>query len=147
VPDFGTKVLGTTPGPIITVGPALPSPLVVPGAMIRDLRQSDDRVRTGQGFTNPRKKNFANRGRLEKDVCHRNATLLVLLCSSRLLSWIEHLHLPNLFVAGLVTDTWLEPRLKHWQRTGSLDESLIDEIAGWNTFTNLWCELYELSKL
>jgi hypothetical protein len=145
--DFGTIVLGTTLGPIITVGPALPSPLVVPRAMIRDPRQSDDRVRTGQGFTNPRKKDSANKCRLEKAMCYRNGTLLVLLHSSRLLSWIGHLHLPNLFVAGLVTDTWLEPRLKYWQRTGSLDESLIDETEGWNTFTNVWCELYELSKL
>ncbi|ETI25493.1 hypothetical protein G647_02266 [Cladophialophora carrionii CBS 160.54] len=65
-------------------------------------------------------------------LCYRNVLFIMLLHCNRLLSWIEHRHIPNLEGAGLVL------QIKHQRDAWGEDG---------RPYTDIWCEFLQLANV
>ncbi|EXJ53433.1 uncharacterized protein A1O5_13301 [Cladophialophora psammophila CBS 110553] len=124
------------PSPTTSDGLEFHPPLRAPREAIvaaRSIIRSD----VGNGFKNP--------GRL----CYRNATIVMLLHSNRLMSWIENRHIPNLTGAGLRVKTYSKPQIDALIGLKRGDNQIDDdtETSFLTDYTDVWCELFELSRV
>ncbi|KIX03458.1 uncharacterized protein Z518_07010 [Rhinocladiella mackenziei CBS 650.93] len=125
---------GRPPSPTESEGPEFNHPGGVPKEAIDAARKECRSIRP-QGF-----KNIAVvKGKRHKFVsCYRNAVLLMLFHSNRLMSWIQHRHIPNIEAAGLMVNT---------RRSRAHSEDGPEPASVAIPYTDVWCELYEVYKI
>ncbi|KIW10352.1 hypothetical protein PV08_11314 [Exophiala spinifera] len=81
----------------------------------------------------PEPRGFFNR---KNEVCYRNSAIVMLLSSSKLMSWIEHRYIPNLHAGGVVVDSVIA---KAVSKSGKKPKGVL--------YTDCWCELNILHGL
>ncbi|KAK4941251.1 hypothetical protein LTR10_018787 [Elasticomyces elasticus] len=85
---------------------------------------------------------------LQTDKCYRNALVVFLLSSGRLMSWIEHRYIPMLKAAGVTIKTKVGEVL---EKLDNLDKPGKDSKKSKKTdktaYTDVWCELKDLHSL
>jgi hypothetical protein len=82
----------------------------------------------------------------DNEKCYRNALVVLLLSSDRLMSWIEHRYVPNLQAAGVTIKTnvgEVRERLDNADKKSKKTKNSKDKSA----YTDVWCELHDLHSL
>ncbi|KAK5048576.1 hypothetical protein LTR84_005667 [Exophiala bonariae] len=100
-----------------------------------DLSASRRTRNTPLGFTNP------------GNMCYRNALLITLFHSDRILQWLEHRYLQALRATGLNLtkyQSWRQPKVSSWQRAEPWNSTAkrVSDVQ----YTDVFCELLYLSR-
>ncbi|EXJ86843.1 hypothetical protein A1O3_03797 [Capronia epimyces CBS 606.96] len=118
--------------PATSTGPDFDLPAQIPDEATTAARNSMRRTLAPRGFTNP-----------GDWVCYRNAVVVMLLSSKRILNWIQVRYIPRLIAAGVRIETQVEAKTV-------VDEDS-DEEAAENAegipYTDVWCELSKLADV
>lgn len=125
---------GNVQSPTTSEGPEFTFPENVPVEAIAAARQGRYTI-TPHGYHNT-----------DNDKCYRNALVVLLLSSDRLMSWIEHRYVPNLQAAGVTIKTnvgEVRERLDNADSKSKKTKNSKDKFS----YTDVWCELKELHSL
>ncbi|KAJ9610667.1 hypothetical protein H2200_005444 [Cladophialophora chaetospira] len=131
-PLIGKHAEGRTPSPTMSDGQEFEHcPQASPDAIF--LSGLDAPSGTSRGFEN------------EGPYCYRNAVLVLLFHSRKILSWLQHRYLPALEDAGLTVATYCGPRIRQVVEDDMEPLTAEEEERSTDAYTDVWCELYQLS--
>ncbi|KAI1628714.1 hypothetical protein EDD37DRAFT_17901 [Exophiala viscosa] len=124
----------TVPSPTSSEGPDFTPPKNISSSAIAAARQQEYRA-TPRGYLNT-----------DGEKCYRNALVVFLLSSGRLMSWIENRYIPMLRAAGVTIKTNVGEvleKLDHPDKPASRKSRKKDDTI----YTDVWCELKDLHSL
>ena len=129
---------GATLSPTASDGPRFLQS-TAPGSveMIADVRGGEVWPGVGPGFVN------------EGNWCYRNAVLVVLLHSGRLMSWIENHYKPQIEAAGIILSETTTSKFDGLGNMGSkwMPKEETEKPVDLDCYTDVWIELSQLSQI